>query len=108
MIGRYVLNDFGDGRLVVGFQSTPKPIRHKLSGQALREGVRIALKQRLQFLGTAKRPAIGQRGRGVYLKLAVLSAPRANGVEVVQTETERVHSRVAGRAHRILAMLLQL
>ena len=35
-------------------------------------------------------------------------APAADGVVVLQTEAERVHVAVAGRAHRVGAMLLEL
>ena len=40
-------------------------------------------------------------------RLAVRRAPLADGVEVLEAEAERIHARVAARAHRVGAMLLE-
>ena len=55
-----------------------------------------------------ERLARDQLAGGINRRTAVLRAPRADAVEVLEAEADRVHARVARGARRVVAMLLHL
>ena len=73
----------------------------------MHEVVALAFEQNgFQISRSVESLARNQFAGGVDREFTFLLAPLANAVEILQTETNRVHARVAGRAHRVLAMLL--
>src|SRR5439155_1101910 len=57
---------------------------------------------------TVELPPVRQLAGSIDGLVAVLRPPRSQRIVVLQPESERIHARVAGGAHRVLPVLLHL
>src|SRR5260370_20642609 len=84
-----------DGRFVGRLNAAPQSINQHLPGEADSECITVGHEDLFQLLGTREASAIRQRPGSVDGELPILCPPAANGVEVLQTEADRVHARMA-------------
>src|SRR5258706_16316868 len=101
-------DDLGFGGPIVTLQPAAERVHQNLLGKAPDERVTVTFEKRLQLSWRLEGSAIRQGAGGVHGKFAVLGSPSPDGVEVLESEAERVHPRMAGGANRILPMLFHL
>jgi hypothetical protein len=106
VLGR-LASDGAHGRHVVVLHHAPEGVHQKM----LREVPQIQCVRPEQVaakaVGSVHLGAVEERSRGLDIESAVLEAPRADRVEVLQRVTEWVHDGVARGAGGIRAVLLE-
>ena len=95
-------------RLVIALEAAPECIGEQFSTEAFGKSSAVGLHNGLQLQRPLKGPAIRQCPRRVDRNLALLCAPGADGVKVLKSEPERIHSLVTGGAGGVFPVLLQL
>src|SRR5207249_7421181 len=104
---RQALGDLVHGAFVIILKAAAERVSQHLLSQAMHKVVALAFEQNGFQLSRAVEGLAGnQFPGGIDRELAFLLAPRANAVEILQTESNRVHARMTGRAHWVFAMLL--
>ena len=101
-------HDTTDRSLVVTLQAPAKGIGQQLGRQAVFERLVVGLEDGPQFLGPLKLRPSGRVPVESIGNLPSIGPPRADRVEVLEAEAERIHPAMARRAGRILAVQLQL
>jgi len=90
---------------IVIFQPTPQRVGKQLLGNGRGE-LRFPRQQSLpQFPRTVDVGAVQQNTRGVDRAARIRCAPLSDRVEILQTQSQRIHTLVATRARRIRAVL---
>ncbi len=105
--GRRVALDGAHGRHVVGLDDPAQGIHQQVLGELAFEQARAAQQRVAQAGRPAHRRAVAERARGIDRLAAVLGAPQADHVVVLEGEADRVHGPVTGGAGRVLAVLLE-
>src|SRR5262249_42688837 len=83
-------HDGVDGRPVVVLEAAAQSVDHQLLGQVAGEEVLLVLQDLLQLARPLERLVVGQRPTRVYVELAVLRPPLADGVVVLEGEADGV------------------
>src|SRR5262245_24388377 len=97
--------NFPNRRLVVRLEAAAERVGQKLLGQQPRE-VRQHLAQHIAHFGRRReRLAARQHAARVDWELAVLRAPLADGIVVLQREPQWIHARMTGRADGIVPVI---
>ena len=93
---------------VVALEAAAQRIYQHLLGQAADEGVAVLLAAAPSIRWASGRTGHRATNRRHPPGTCHPRPPRADRVQILEAEAQRVHLRVAGRAHRVLAMLLHL
>src|SRR5947209_5046012 len=83
-------------------EASAQGVGQHLLGEVAGEQVLLGAEELLQLGGALERPAAGQGAGRVDGEGAVLVAPAADRIEVLEGEAERVHAGVAGGAGGVL------
>src|SRR5205823_9481048 len=100
-------HDLANARLVVVLDAAPDCVRH----QVLRDSpdnLFAPVQQHFPELGwSCELGGVDQHRRGIDWRMRVEGAPLTDRVEVLERESQRIHGRMAGCTHGILAMIRQ-
>ena len=96
------------GPAVERVQSATQRVGHHLLGEGTRELRQMRDEKRAHLAWRLESLAVGQHAGGVHRELPFHVPPSADGIVVLETEAERIHVAVTGRAGRIAAMPLEL
>src|SRR2546425_5550744 len=101
-----VLNDLADRGHIVILEAASKRVSQHFLRHDADENLPLADERLAQANDAVEGGAVEQRSRWIDPSAFVVRSPMANGVEVFQSEPDRVHRFVAARADGVLAMLL--
>ena len=103
---RRVADDGADRRHVVVLDRPAERVGHQALGEAQKNRVRVLQQRRTQIRRTVDGRAVVHHARSDRRHAAVLDAPLARRIEVLEREAERIDHPVARVARRVGAMLL--
>ena len=108
VVAREPAGDELHGSRVVALEAAAERVGQQLRRDGPREGVAVGRQDVAQLIRARELASVRQLPRRVDRELAFRLAPRANGVEVLEAEAERIHAAMARRADGVLAVFLEL